>query len=69
MFTLFELIGLHCICAFFNTEYRSEIADTLRLGTMLQPGASFAFVCQWVQNVLQKPVNTGQGNTLSVHYR
>ncbi|KAJ8309385.1 LOW QUALITY PROTEIN: hypothetical protein KUTeg_014259 [Tegillarca granosa] len=45
----------------FFSKYRAEVADTLRLGTVIQPVESFMFARDWLQNTLQKPLNTGNG--------
>ncbi|XP_021379972.1 exportin-5-like [Mizuhopecten yessoensis] len=46
----------------FFSKYRAEIADTLKLAAVLQPKTAFTFAGLWLQGVLQKPIDTGEGS-------
>ncbi|XP_033734576.1 exportin-5-like [Pecten maximus] len=46
----------------FFSKYRAEVADTLKLAAVLQPETAFTFAGLWLQGILQKPVDTGEGS-------
>ncbi|ESO90188.1 hypothetical protein LOTGIDRAFT_192362 [Lottia gigantea] len=44
----------------FFPRYRSEVADTVRLATLLQPKLTFNIAYNWLKSQLQKPLNIGE---------
>ncbi|KAK6181164.1 hypothetical protein SNE40_009086 [Patella caerulea] len=44
----------------FFPRYRAEVADTVRLATLLQPKLTFSIAYDWLKTQLQKPLDVGE---------
>ncbi|XP_013417289.1 exportin-5 [Lingula anatina] len=45
----------------FFSRYRAEVVETLRLVTLIAPDVTFQYTSCWLQTLLQKPLDLGDG--------
>ncbi|KAK3595986.1 hypothetical protein CHS0354_032501 [Potamilus streckersoni] len=46
----------------FYAKYRAEVAEIIRLSTLLRPKISFSIAYSWLMNIIRKPVDVGAGS-------
>ena len=53
----------------YISEYRSEILETMRAATTKSPDIAFNLGSQWVQHILEQPLNIGEGKLIFMIFK